>query len=180
MLLSQKRKQLKAAEGDKETGVTGSVERKRQSFKITLGGKPLTSEDFDEAEKAVTQFVQNHRFKNETASLKHSSGHVSKDSPLDRLDPILENDILRVGGCLQKSALSSEIKHDPVMLSKDLQVSQLILHQLEHAGRNHMLYRLRLSGVLTHQQPHIKVALGMSDLLSKEHPHLCCWTAVIR
>lgn len=75
----------------------------------------MTPESHDEAEKAIICFIQKHRFKGEIASLKRGLYNVSKDSPLYKLDPILEDDILRVGGCLHKSALPSETKH-PVIL----------------------------------------------------------------
>ena len=144
-LLSQKKKELKAAESDEDTRVKHSVEQKLQSFKTTLVGKNLTPQDYDEAEKAIICFVQKQRFASEIASLKGDS-NVSKDSPLYKLDPTLEEGIIRVGGRLHTSALPSETKH-PVILSKDLHVSQLIIRhihqQLGHAGRNHMLYRLR-------------------------------------
>lgn len=133
-LLSRKRKEL---ESDKDTGANSSVEQKLQSFKATL----LTPESHDEAEKAIICFIQKHRFKGEIASLERGLYHVSKDSLLYKLDPILEDDIVRVGGRLHKSALPSETKH-PVILSKDLHVSQLILRhihqQLGHPGRNHV------------------------------------------
>ena len=144
-LLSQKRKELKAAESDEDARIKRSVEQKLQSFKATLVGKNLTPQDYDEAEKAIICFVQKQRFAGEITLLKGDS-NVSKDSPLYKLDPILEDGIIRVGGRLHKSALPSETKH-PVILSKDLHVSQLIIRhihqQLGHAGRNHMLYRLR-------------------------------------
>ncbi len=146
LLLTQRRKELKATETDKEIRAKNSVEQKLKSFKATLGGKILTPESYDEAEKAIFHFVQKHRFESEIVSLTHVSDNISKDSPLYKLDPILEDGILRVGGHLRKSALPSETKH-PVILLKDLHVSQLILRhihqQLGHTGRNHMLHRLR-------------------------------------
>lgn len=57
----------------------------------------------------------------------------------------MDNGILRVGGRLGQAEIPAESKH-PVILSKDLHVSVLILchthHQLGHAGRNHLLSRL--------------------------------------
>ncbi len=58
----------------------------------------------------------------------------------------MDGDVHRVGGRLSKAALPAEAKH-PVILSKDLHVSTLIMHhihlELGHAGRNHMLSSLR-------------------------------------
>lgn len=57
----------------------------------------------------------------------------------------MDGEILRVGGRLSKAAMPTESKH-PVILSKDLHISTLILRhihqQLGHTGRNHMLSRL--------------------------------------
>lgn len=146
LLLCRKRKELKAVEIDKETGAKISVEQQLQSFKTTLGARILTPENYDEAEKAIFRFVQKHKFGSEIASLTRGLDNISKDSPLYKLDPMLEDGILRVGGRVHKLALPSEINH-PIILSKDLHVSQLILRhihqQLGHAGRNHMLHRLR-------------------------------------
>ena len=97
------------------------------------------------AEHAIICFVQGQRFKDEIASLK-AGNNVKKNSQLYKLDPVWEDGVLRVGGRLSKAALPEETKH-PVILSKDLYVSMLILHyihqQLGHRGRNHMLCHLR-------------------------------------
>lgn len=67
---------------------------------------------------------------------------VSRHSPIYRLDPVLEDGFLRVGGRLSRGAMPDEAKH-PLILSKDQHVSLLILrhvHQsLGHSGRTRML-----------------------------------------
>lgn len=139
LLLSRKRKELVAGKCDK-------VDQELKKFKATFGKSSLIPERFNEAERAVINYVQKQRFSSEIASLKQGSRNVSKDSPLYRLDPFLDDGMLRVGGRLSKSALPLEVKH-PVILSKDLHVAQLILchihQQLGHAGLNHMLNKLR-------------------------------------
>ncbi|XP_078032247.1 uncharacterized protein LOC144467474 [Epinephelus lanceolatus] len=149
VLLGQKRKELCASADlnkDKLETQEHAAERKIQSFKATLKGQSLTPEDLEKAGQSIIQYVQEHKFKAEIASLKNGCKNVSKGSPLYRLDLVMDNGILRVGGRLDKAALPAESKH-PVILSKDLHVSVLILchihHQLGHAGRNHMLSRLR-------------------------------------
>ena len=92
-LLSQKRRELKATESDEDARVKRSVEQKLQSFKGAHVGKTSTPQDYDEAEKAIICFVQKQRFASETTSLKGDS-NVSKDSPLYKLDPILEDGII--------------------------------------------------------------------------------------
>lgn len=139
LLLSRKRKEYVVNQNE-------NVEKEIKKFKAALGKSNLTPERLEEAEKAIIQFAQNQRFSTEISSLKHDPKTVFKDSPLYRLDPFIEDGILRVGGRLFKSVLPWEVKH-PVILSKDLHVSQLILRyihcQLGHAGRNYMLHRLR-------------------------------------
>ena len=150
VLLGQKRKELCAPADfnmDELETQEHAVKRKMQSFKTTLKGESLTPEDLERAEQSIIQYqyVQEHKFKAEIASLNNGCS-VSKESPVYRLDPVMDNGILRVGGRLDKAAMPAESKH-PVILSKDLHVSVLILrhihHQLGHAGRNHMLSRLR-------------------------------------
>lgn len=63
-----------------------------------------------------------------------------------KLDPVVADGVLRVGGRLSKSALPEEMKH-PAILPKESHVSQLILQHIHekvgHRGRNHMLSTLR-------------------------------------
>ena len=71
---------------------------------------------------------------------------MCQTSTLCKLDPILDQDILRVGGRLNKMALPSELKN-PVILPKNSHTSRLILQQIHlqvgHSGRGHMLAKLR-------------------------------------
>lgn len=117
LLLSRKRKEYVVNQNE-------NVEKEIKKFKAALGKSSLTPEHLEEAEKAIIQFAQNQRFSTEISSLEHDPKTVFKDSPLYRLDPFIEDGILRVGGRLFKSALPWEVKH-PVILSKDLHVSQL-------------------------------------------------------
>ena len=67
-------------------------------------------------------------------------------SNIYKLDPVLQDGLLRVGGRLRKASMPAEIKH-PIILSKDQPISKLVLQhihrQVGHAGRNHMLSALR-------------------------------------
>ncbi|KAK7896434.1 hypothetical protein WMY93_021759 [Mugilogobius chulae] len=139
LLVSKKRMEYVAKQSE-------NVDKELQTFKVTLKRSSLTPERLQEAEKAIIQFVQKESLSCEIASLNQDSKTVSKSSPLYRLDPYFEDGLIRVGGRLSKSALPLEVKH-PVILSKNTHVSQLILRhihqQLGHAGRNHMLHRLR-------------------------------------
>lgn len=69
-------------------------------------------------------------------------GSVKCNSDLYKLDPVLEDRLLWVGGRLSRAAMPEVEKH-PTILSKEQHVSKLVLkyihQQLGHAGRNHML-----------------------------------------
>jgi len=78
--------------------------------------------------------------------LQKGASNVKKGSSIYRLDPVLDNGILRVGGRLRRTAMPEERKH-PAILDKNHHVSSLILRhfhvQTGHGGRNHMLSQAR-------------------------------------
>ena len=96
-----------------------------QRFDVTLSLKEL-----EDSESALLAFVQYQFFRNEIECLRTVSKErngarsnrrqlvVKKSSPLRKLDPILKNGLLRVGGCdrtLQPSFLVKIISHaDPL------------------------------------------------------------------
>ena len=104
----------------------------------------LSADDLALAEEAIICFVQKLHYGDEMTAL-HSSV-VKKSSPLYKLDPVVSNGVLRVGGRLSKAALPEETKH-PAILPKNTHVSKLILQHIHekigHRGRNHMLSTLR-------------------------------------
>lgn len=114
---------------------------KMQQFKSKLGGQSLCVDDLKEAETAIIRFSQQEKFHSEIEALTSGSG-VKRKSTLYRLDPILQDGLIRVGGCLNRAAMPESTKH-PVILSKEQHMSALILKhihdQLGHAGRNHIL-----------------------------------------
>ena len=72
--------------------------------------------------------------------------YVKKSSPVYKLDPFLEDGVIKVGGRLSRSSLPEETKH-PTILPKNSRVTELILHETHeatgHSGRNHMLARVQ-------------------------------------
>lgn len=123
----------------------------------------LTLSDMQKAEHAILVCVQHKYFAKEITALTRASEQstnvedqksqrtkmkgclVQKTSPIYRLDPQMDNGILRVGGRLSKATIPEEAKY-PVILPKNSYVSELILqHSHEstgHVGRNHMLSHL--------------------------------------
>ena len=116
-----------------------------KEYKDKLPAQSLSVDDLTQAEEAIVRFEQAHSFHDEITALKKGST-VKNSSSIYRLDPVLENGVLRIGGRLNRSALPEEVKH-PAILPKGGHVSKLILsyiHELTgHGGRNHMLSRLR-------------------------------------
>ncbi|XP_067045584.1 uncharacterized protein [Acropora muricata] len=74
------------------------------------------------------------------------SKHVRRSSPLFKLDPVLRNGLLCVGGRLSCARISLDAKHQ-IILPKNNNVSSLIInhyHTLSgHSGRQHVLSLLR-------------------------------------
>lgn len=101
-------------------------------------------EEVREAELEIIRSCQRKRFQEEFSSLLKNQ-NVKQTSHIYKLNPKLDNGILRVGGRLSRAAMPEESKH-PIILTKDLQISDLILRQVHkevgHGGRTHMLAKL--------------------------------------
>ncbi|XP_066945208.1 uncharacterized protein [Macrobrachium rosenbergii] len=71
---------------------------------------------------------------------------LPKTSTIFRLDPVLIDGTLRVGGRLSKAAMDSDVKH-PMLLPQHSHVTTLIVRdaheRLGHAGRNHTIAAIR-------------------------------------
>lgn len=106
----------------------------------------ITVDDLIMAEKAILSYVQRQSFPEEIVMLQEGASNVKKGSSIHRLDPVLDNGILRVGGRLRRTAMPEKRKH-PAILAKNHHVSALILRhfhvQTEHGGRNHELSQVR-------------------------------------
>ena len=125
--LRRKRKEVVAA-----LTVAGSsvqpqkVEEEMRKARAGVGNQLLSVSDLTRAESAIIRFSQQATFKEEISVLKGGASGVKKTSDIYRLDPVLKDDLLRVGGRLSRAALPEELKH-PVILSKSQHVSNLIL-----------------------------------------------------
>ncbi|CAC5413330.1 unnamed protein product [Mytilus coruscus] len=126
--------------------------KKKQDDRVTLvkesGSKDcnrLSLQDLKDAEHSILVFVQRHEFTDEISTLS-TNQTVKATSNIRKLDPVLDGDLLRVGGRLIESKMPENCKH-PIILPKGHHVSKLILRQihidLQHSGRNHLLARIR-------------------------------------
>ena len=102
--------------------------------------------DIAAAEKSVIRYVQRNHFGKDVKHLTSNDKVLPKDSHIFKLDPYMEEGLLRVGGRLDKSSLPDCQKH-PILLPKNSHVTSLIIRDihshLAHAGRNHVLAQLR-------------------------------------
>ncbi|XP_046571990.1 uncharacterized protein LOC124280147 [Haliotis rubra] len=99
------------------------------------------------AENIIMKFVQSKSFDKEIHVLTAvERGRVPKHSSVYKLDPFINNGILKVGGRLSKSQIPDEMKHQILLPSKHHVTSLIIqdIHKkLGHVGRNHVLSKLR-------------------------------------
>lgn len=135
--LSRKRKEM--ALSDQQTDDT-----KKRSKVLTW--EHLSVEDLARAEKALLHCVQQHHFPEELSALEKGKTSVKKGSRLYKLDPILDDGVLRVGGRLSKMAMPEEFKH-PAILPKTSHLTRLLIRHAHissgHGGRNQTLAKLR-------------------------------------
>ena len=142
------RKQLEASEANhsEESSQDNSRLAKGQRAAVASRSFILTLDDLLGAELAVIRYCQRQRFGEEISALFSWKAIVSRQSSIHRLDPVLQDGLLRVGGRLSRGAMPEEAKH-PLILSKDQHVSMLILkhvHQnLGHGGWAHTLSTVR-------------------------------------
>ena len=112
---------------------------------------PISTDEMIKAEHEIVKYIQMKSFKEEFDSLRLSKQQPSKkgttrSNSLKKLDPVLDDGLLRVGGRLQRAQLDYDAKH-PVILPKKTHVSNLIIshyHQVSgHSGLEHTLSLVR-------------------------------------
>ncbi len=120
--------------------------KRQKNHKTRVKIQPLTRDDLHNAEMEIVRFCQQQRFQKEISLLEKGASSVQTNSDIYRLDPVLQDGLLRVGGRLRKASMPESMKH-PIVLSKDQPICKLILQhihkQVGHTGRNHMISALR-------------------------------------
>lgn len=86
---------------------------------------PLTPAELKTTEHCLIKLIQSKHFETEIKQLR-SNNYVPRQSPLAKLNPFLENDLLRVGGRLKYSDLNYTSKH-PIILPKKHNFTKLLL-----------------------------------------------------
>ena len=107
--------------------------------------------DMQEAENAIIRYTQQVAFPVEKIELQKIKdgriGTLKKGSRLYKLNPFIDSfGLLRVGGRMRRSSLAESVRH-PLILPKKCHVTRLVVchthEQLAHAGRDHVIARLR-------------------------------------
>lgn len=75
-----------------------------------LRGQTLSLDDLLKAEVSIIRYCQKQRFQKEIAALS-AKRSMARDSVIYKLDPQLDNGLLRVGGRLNREAMPEEMKH---------------------------------------------------------------------
>lgn len=136
--LSKKRKEMNELYKDQEQE---KVNKEMTSYKRSLKQTYLTVDDLRQAELDIIRHCQQRKFQEEMSALQRKEP-VKRSSRIYRLNPQLQEGILRVGGRLSRASMPAEAKH-PMLLPKDDRVADLILQdvheRLGHSGRNHVL-----------------------------------------
>ena len=106
-----------------------------------------------EAEKGIIKYVQKQSFAEEMQILSHKAkktqerkikSAVKKCSSLYKLDPILEDDIVRVGGRLHKAPIKNDAKHPAILPKKHHVVNLIINYHHRASGHSGVEYTLSL------------------------------------
>ncbi|KAL6470498.1 hypothetical protein MHYP_G00216170 [Metynnis hypsauchen] len=143
--LCQKRKELRTV--DTENSAVQSeqlIQSQIDRFKTGIRPTQLSAEDLEQAELDIIKFCQKEKYSEEIAAL-YKGQSVKRSSHLYKLNPVLQDDLLRVGGRLSRAAMPESSKQ-PVILSRDFHITDLLLQQIHlktgHGGRSHMLSEL--------------------------------------
>ncbi|KAL7831201.1 hypothetical protein SRHO_G00307040 [Serrasalmus rhombeus] len=141
MDLNKKQQKLLFTESDSHMNCTSldmTANLQQSDDKPTLNRNTLTLEDLTRAEMEIIKYSQGQSFQDEISTLTKGNKHVKRSSHLSKLDPVLQDGVLRVGG-LCKSAMPED--------TKDMHITTLILRDVHerigHCGRNYMLSQLR-------------------------------------
>lgn len=146
LLLQRCKKQKTHSQADFK-GERKMVDQRKHYDKSAV--KRSVVEDLMKAEMEVIKFIQGQQFQEEIFMLQKGS-NVKRSSHLSKLDPRIQDGVIRVGGRICASAMQEHAKH-PVIIPKNSPVTcdsitlilQDIHEKIGHCGRNYMLSQLR-------------------------------------
>ena len=109
--------------------------------------KEVGPEDLREAELAVVKYVQKENYSKEYWLLLDNKA-IPKASNIYKLEPFMNNGIIRAGGRLQNSAIPISLAN-PMIIPKDHAIAELIVRAAHkacgHSGREYTLSTIRES-----------------------------------
>ena len=112
--------------------------------------KPLSIKELDNAEAAIIACVQGQCFQEDLKSLNHASkvegksAVIPRSSNIYKLDPMLIDGVIRVGGRLHKAPIDSNAKHPVILPRKHHMVDLIIRHYHSLSGHSGTEYTLSL------------------------------------
>ena len=109
------------------------------------GTKYVTANEFRESEKLLITHVQSTCYREEIADLEKDHPSLKASSPIRKLDPVLVNDVLVVGGRINEAPYVLASKN-PIILPRKHKLSELIVkdvHDATHLGTEWTLCQLR-------------------------------------
>ena len=111
----------------------------------TIPSTHITLHEMQNAARLIVKFVQKEYFPDEVLALK-SNKKIKSSSRLANLCPVLNNDVLCVGGRLRHAPITSEASH-PMIVPNQHHIAEIIIsyyhHALGHVGREHVLSTVR-------------------------------------
>ncbi len=133
--------------------ITSTNTERNKIDRSSLVIHPISVDEIRNAEAEIITKVQKKHFHEDLSRLTTSVSKdpkktptVKKSSKLYKLDPVIKDGVVCVGGRLSNSPLSEESKH-PIILPRDCQVSKLIAlhfhHVSGHSGLEHVLSLIR-------------------------------------
>lgn len=135
--------------------------------------KHITVEEMESAEREILKHVQREAFPEE---FNYPNKPVKKSSRLRKLDPLVIDGLLRVGGRLRKASLPLESKNQ-IILPKEDHVTRLIIHDFHrmcgHSGREHVLALIRQKFWITQGSSTVKGVLAKCVSCRRRQAPLC-------
>ncbi|XP_068723781.1 uncharacterized protein [Montipora capricornis] len=130
-----------------------AIQNKRKGGQLNTNQKQLpfiTLDEMENAEKAILKNVQRAAFPEEFSRLKSGNDEcVKRRSPLFKLDPVVRDGLLHVGGRLARACISSDAKHQ-IIMPKGSHVSNLVIDHyhklLGRPGRQHVMSMILFRG----------------------------------
>lgn len=127
-----------------KTTVAWMMRYKQYLNKVVIKGE-LTLSEIKKSEIYIIKYLQAANFGN-TIILLSQNKSLPRENKLKKLDPYLEEDIIKVGGRIQNSKIPERSKH-PILLPNKNEIVELIIKEqhknLGHMGRETLVATLR-------------------------------------